>query len=842
MTSPGFQGIADLTATTCVTTGDIPPPLVGSSTTVIGMRLFLFAGRLVSSRRMTNELYILDLKTYVWTRFMDYEKRAPKPRYFHSANQYQNKIVFFGGMGYSRASSDGLCVLDDITIFDLDTYSWVVPQISSSISSPRARYAHLASVTANKLVVIGGQDLTNSYIEEINVLDLEQCIWTSSKPFEKQCGTYRSLAVSSTSNTNLPLFANNIGQAVSPPHTSSSFSSYENGSRPSTPIGDAPPVLRRSISSQSLPSSSSLASNNSIRKPPSIGAFGANRASLRRSPSGQNLIRSRSTRRIQTSRGNSLHRLSYSSNVTENNPNPVYLYSNYNFTEVKRELQVITPPQSQDYPIIDHSANMTGAFLPPGLRFPTGAILGHHLIISGTYLTNSIKTFSIWALNLANLVWSRIDTGSCFNFGSWNRGVLCEENNTYIVLGHRDRSLVEDYNHRQTNFDHVTVVNLEAFGIYQPPPATMSTAAQELGLALMNEPNMADFEIVTLDNKKIPVNSRILSQRWPHFKMLVDKYADLAAEIQYDQDAPQEIVQETAILMFKYRALEFPETYPVTLAFLQFLYTDHLLTAQQHQPAILSQLLLLADIYNLGRLRQLATHALHASLSMVTAALIYETAALSGQTGLQIRALKVMVATKKMMHQQYQTHHQQNSIDEYSLRSSSPASSIRGYNISDGSKSSRHSLIDQDIILSGHWASNNSSPPPIAALDHTRASYYDPYAAHLTSLPFNGFSNRSRALSNTSTMSGSSSPRGFLPTIEDLNSSETFVDDGQSSTSTVINGDIRSTRSNSSLKSLRSQRSFVTPNGGYVTGGAQSQRQQDSGFGFVSKGLANLGF
>ncbi|CAJ0906397.1 14440_t:CDS:1, partial [Entrophospora sp. SA101] len=256
---------------------------------------------------------------------------------------------------------------------------------------------------------------------------------------------------------------------------------------------------------------------NVIRKPPSTGSFNQS-GSLRRPPSSGH-VRSRSAKRIQSSGNSFYHRLSYSSKVTEDNPTPVYLYSNYNFADVKRELQLITPPTIPNYQIVDHSTNMSGA-LPPGLRFPTGAILGQHLIISGTYLTSPCQTFSIWALNLANFIWIRIDTGSCFLQGSWNRGVLCEATNKYYVLGHRDRSLVDDYNHRQTNYNHVTVVDLEAFGIYRPPPTTMTTSAQELGLALLNDPNIADFEIITQDEQRIPVNSQILSQRWPHFKAL----------------------------------------------------------------------------------------------------------------------------------------------------------------------------------------------------------------------------------------------------------------------------------------------------------------------------------
>lgn len=34
-------------------------------------------------------------------------------------------------------------------------------------------------------------------------------------------------------------------------------------------------------------------------------------------------------------------------------------------------------------------------------RFPTGAIIGHHLVIAGTYLANADSVFAIWALDIS---------------------------------------------------------------------------------------------------------------------------------------------------------------------------------------------------------------------------------------------------------------------------------------------------------------------------------------------------------------------------------------------------------------------------------------------------------
>ncbi|RUS28357.1 hypothetical protein BC938DRAFT_481979 [Jimgerdemannia flammicorona] len=668
--APGIQSIADLTTQTRITTGEIPPPLVGASTTVVGTRLILFAGRLVSSRKMTNDLYILDLDSFHWTRHIpppDSDK-PPKPRYFHSANAYKNQLVFFGGMGYSRASADGLSVLDDVSVLDLETLSWRHPEVVPSLYNPRPRYAHLSSMTGNRLVVVGGQDISNLYIEEINVLDMDEWTWVLSRPFEKHCGAYRSVAVCSTVASSIPLFGINQAHDIGGPLGSGLSSGGPPGSPGEPPLSASPlsndEYLRR-MPSNTATNGASGSQQRNVTSP-------TGQPTLRKSPSNGAIPHSPSVRGKRNSR-DSIYRLSYSHQPSEENPNPIYLYSNYNFTDVRRELQLIFPPTQHNFKIDDHSASMSGNILPPGLRFPSGHVLGHHFILAGTYLTPQSQAFSLWCLSLANLVWTRVETGSIFSSGSWNRGVLHDSSNKFYVLGHRDRNLLEDYNHRQVNFDHVTIVDMEAFGVYQPPPATCAPLAQELGLSLLNDPGLADFEVLTGDRQNIPVNSAILAQRWPYFKELLKQSTETVEvmvrvprkdglgiesgekidEVEELGDiTPAKVERKPAILSPRDHTLTFPEPFPVVIAFLQYIYTDHLLTAQQHQPHILAQLLLLSDMYDIPRLRDLTAHALHQMLNMSTAALIYETAALSNQTGLQIRALKVMIGAKKMMQQQ----------------------------------------------------------------------------------------------------------------------------------------------------------------------------------------------
>jgi hypothetical protein len=232
------------------------------------------------------------------------------------------------------------------------------------------------------------------------------------------------------------------------------------------------------------------------------------------------------------------------------------IYSNYNFLDVKLELQIRAP----DGTLTEEP--MKGSFTPPGLRFPNGGVVGSNFVVSGTYLTSNKQEYALWALDLTTLTWSRIDAGGAvFSNGSWNRGVLWNRRNTFVILGNRKRSLVEDYNHRRLNFGNICMVELEAFGLYDNPrkmtpmsgfvsasapapyaplpvvPAmasqpwsaagrTLSKAAGELGIISLGTRECADMDILAVGGERIPVNSRILSRRWgPYFIQLLKEGA-----------------------------------------------------------------------------------------------------------------------------------------------------------------------------------------------------------------------------------------------------------------------------------------------------------------------------
>ncbi|KAL5359125.1 hypothetical protein BJX96DRAFT_147831 [Aspergillus floccosus] len=509
---PAASGPINLSGLVCNvrrTTGREPHPLVGATTTVLGDKLYVFGGRILSKSRpqLTSDLYELDLIRRHWTK-IEATGDIPRPRYFHSVCALgDNKLVCYGGMSPAQnapndpatAGAQGqdaqpeVVVMSDIHIFDVPSRTWTrVP----AAESPQGRYAHCATIlpssacftsataprsaihnnpaSANphqgsigvdidgfggaEMVVVGGQDSSNHYIEQISVFNLRSLKWTNTSMLGRSCGAYRSVVA--------PL----VGMKVSD-------------------IGSA-------------------STDKEAHEPVDEG---------------------------------------------EGEGCPMLIYSNYNFLDVKLELQVRLP----DGRLVEKP--MQNATSPPGLRFPNGGVINGHFVVSGTYLTSSKQEYALWALDLKTLTWGRIDAGgSVFGHGSWNRGVLWPRRNTFVILGHRKRSLVDDYNHRRLNFSHVCMVELEAYGLYNNPcrtsptsgyvsysapavPASLqhkltqltsggrpfSTASDELGKLAQTLPEMSDMELQAVGGERIPVNSRILSRRWgPYFIQLLRESSD----------------------------------------------------------------------------------------------------------------------------------------------------------------------------------------------------------------------------------------------------------------------------------------------------------------------------
>ena len=286
---------------------------------------------------------------------------------------------------------------------------------------------------------------------------------------------------------------------------------------------------------------------------------------------------------------------------------------------------------------------MSGHSQPPGLRFPTGGIIGNHLILCGLYLASASAAFSIWALNLDTLTWKHLEP-SALTRGSWNRAVLCPERAKIFVFGNQQSDLAGDYGRRAVNLDHVAVVSLEAYGIYTPPKMGLPDATQAIGLAMLDERLASDFEIVCDDGRRAKCNRRVLADRWTWFAEQERDLQSRAAAVVLPFPAVelQETLLGSSATKLTPTHLNLPEPFPVCVALLQFFYTLNLSTALQNRAPVLSALLFLAKQFKIDRLVKLAVHALHERLEPSNAVGIYEIATLAGEQNLQVRALSMV--------------------------------------------------------------------------------------------------------------------------------------------------------------------------------------------------------
>lgn len=627
------------------TTGQKPPGLSGASTTVVGDTLYVFGGQEVESKHVTRTMYQLDLVQRHWTKLRT-NGDLPAERYFHSMCALgDTKLVLFGGQSGdgTNPSEKKSILLADLYTFDIATSTWTY---IVARNQPAPRYAHCATIlpssasftsteghlsalrhnvpsnTPNtgtlgvqidgtggaEMIVFGGQLKDDQHLGTVDVLNLRNMTWTSSKPIHAhKCGAYRSAA------------------ATVPPSLASGIGVYQSDT-------------------ESKQGQSDAEEDEDVSGAPAI------------------------------------------------------LYSNYQFMNVIVQVLLRRPDGSvQDL-------EQRGPFNPPGLRFPSAGMIGSHLIVSGVFMRASEEEYQLWAFDLQNLTWSRIDlAGGVFNSGSWGRGLPWAKKNAYIVLGDRARPFKQDYNQRRTNFKNLCVIELEAFGLYTDPhptqelraspeasPVPVVDSGEAIGSTSLGMLEVSDMEILAIDGEKVPINSKIVSERWgPYFQHLISE--DLGSKVSKDSAASDasslrpsmrsgarsrnsnititgrnSVASATGTLVnggapsiisdssgttivdsarplslsmkqpvLRSRALFLPHVYHTIRALVQYLYTGFLPPVDSHfcTPQILCSLLQIARPYRVNGLLEATVHRLHQVLDGRNAPAIFNAAAMAAGGG-----------------------------------------------------------------------------------------------------------------------------------------------------------------------------------------------------------------
>lgn len=266
------------------------------------------------------------------------------------------------------------------------------------------------------------------------------------------------------------------------------------------------------------------------------------------------------------------------------------------------------------------------------------------MILCGLYLASVSAAFSIWALNLETMTWKHLEP-SVLSTGSWNRALVWADKAKVLVFGNTQSDLTSDYSRRAVNLDHIAVISLEAFGIYQPPNLVVPTKVQHASLSMLDEKLASDFEVICDDGRRVKCSRKILSERWPWFADQEREFENKAHGL--ISDAAVVDINDTLLGSFTPARLAphnltLSEPFPVCVALIQYFYTLSLTTPLQNRAPVLSALLFMSKQYKIERLNRLVVHALHERLDLSNAVGIYEIATLAGEQCLQVRALNMI--------------------------------------------------------------------------------------------------------------------------------------------------------------------------------------------------------
>ncbi|KAJ2964560.1 hypothetical protein NQZ79_g442 [Umbelopsis isabellina] len=241
-------------------------------------------------------------------------------------------------------------------------------------------------------------------------------------------------------------------------------------------------------------------------------------------------------------------------------------------------------------------------------------VCGDDLVV---VVTNPIKqvvsesTTGVWSLDLTSMTWRRRGGGARFDSGQWHYFSMAEHDTSFYLFGNSEEEPEEYYS-------QILKVDLQEHGIYAVPPPQMGS---DLVQMLVSETGreLADFVITSNDENAPPIQTHrlILLARWPHFENIL-------------QSGMAEAVS---------KHLRIPEPYGAVNAFVTFLYADSI---DQFDIDLVSDLLVMANIYLLPRLLALCARRMHAHMDIANVSKIYHCAGVAAQRGLQQTALNYM--------------------------------------------------------------------------------------------------------------------------------------------------------------------------------------------------------
>ncbi|KAI9682340.1 MAG: hypothetical protein M1817_000394 [Caeruleum heppii] len=588
-------------------TGQRPACLVNASVTYCGDdQIYAFGGFDQYTDEVYNHVLRLDLNRLQWS-LVDNYGDIPGVRMGHTATLYQgDKLLIYGGENEHRT------YLSDLVMFDLKTAYWTQPPITGPVPKGRAR--HAAALYDDKLFIVGGvTGHSNSVLTDVCYLDLKRWTWSRTWSF--------------------------VGRF--------DHSAWVWGERLWV-FGGLGEDMDRGGDIWWL----DLKGSPSFDSPPSIGHADRNDPNWRGSTSSRPGYTSAPPSYTAGGSG-------YAANSSSVQVNPS--------TSVRASHASVAPGAISSVNFV-HSSSM-----------PSQASGSHfHVYSSGTVLdfvtpASTIRTGDccLASLELESLRWQKLAEGpEIFDAGyRWHYCTMNEDGTKAWLLGcvadhpNGPNGLYEEY------LGDVLPIDLRKFGLLGSEEPRVSSDKFSASAAKANLPpsplgidlahlfdvspdssSGADFTVTAeredgdgdeqVDpgspvlprrgqevswcpasssiSPPIHVHKLILLARWPHFSRL---YSSQMAE-------------------FHTKKMHIPEPYSVVRAFLYYLYTDSIAQHPSYCESLtqVAGLLVMANIYDMPRLRLLCVNRLHKELDVEHAAVIWERAGMANEEWLRRRA------------------------------------------------------------------------------------------------------------------------------------------------------------------------------------------------------------
>mmetsp|Transcript_46212 Transcript_46212/g.88190 ORF Transcript_46212/g.88190 Transcript_46212/m.88190 type:complete len:1493 (-) Transcript_46212:386-4864(-) len=142
----------------------------GHSTTVGGSKIYVFGGSLMTTGQKTNDLFMLNQDRMEWVR-LEVTGAIPPPRDGHCAayDEQRKQLVVFGGRSADKKR------LNDLHVLDVKTLAWRRPNMDGNIPLPREQ-ASFTPVTSSTLCLFGGHG-SGQRFNDLHYLDMETYTW-----------------------------------------------------------------------------------------------------------------------------------------------------------------------------------------------------------------------------------------------------------------------------------------------------------------------------------------------------------------------------------------------------------------------------------------------------------------------------------------------------------------------------------------------------------------------------------------------------------------------------------------------------------------------------------------